>query len=269
MILNTIICYNNSEEVIRYISSILEREKERISFSVVINKGTDKDLEELRRVSESLYPGKVFIYDPGKNLGYLNGMLYGYREYIKMHSRPDFIIMSNTDIEIPDIGIYQYLEEKYSNTTIGCIGPSIYVKHRNVYDNPVCKERRTKREVDKIIHIMSIPVLRGVYVNLSDIKNRFSRKEKTKSGYVYEVHGCFFVLTQPFIRTIEDVDYGALMYSEEAYISESIIKNGFKTYYDSEIEVIHLEHTVTKGLKGEGIAKHILKSMKVIKETFY
>jgi GT2 family glycosyltransferase len=267
--LNTVICYNNSDEVIRYIQGLLANRPNELTFSVVINSGSEKDKFALNHYSQELSDGKVFVFDPGSNLGYMNGLLYGYREYIKHYPQPDYIIFSNTDIVIPDTMFFERFEAKQYGGEVGCVGPSIYVKSRNAYDNPVCVERRSLQDINRLIKILSIPVLRGVYVNLADFKGRMTRKAKESSKYVYEVHGCFFIISNAFASCLAQKDYGALLYSEEAYVAENIRKYGFKTFYDADLEVIHLEHSVTKGLKGERIAKHIRSSMMLIREEYY
>ncbi|MBR4341491.1 MAG: glycosyltransferase [Lachnospiraceae bacterium] len=267
--LNSIICYNNSDEVVRFIEKMLKIKKEDLSFAVVVNAGTIKDKRALEKLSVREGRAKVSVYIPKKNLGYLNGLLYGYKHFIKEHFEPDYVIFSNTDIEIPDKDFFDKFEARNYSENIGCIGPSVFVRERNAYDNPICDDRRPVEEIDRLVRILSIPVIRGLYVNLSDYKGRITRRNKTESRFVYEVHGCYFILSNRFARVLARKKYGALMYSEEAYIAENIRKYGFKTFYDSDLEVVHLEHSVTKGLKGEGIAKHIRSSMKMIREEFY
>lgn len=267
--LNVIICYNNSKEVVKYIQSVLTLRAKDIFFSVVINAGICEDFDRLKDFSECSKYKNVNIFVPRNNLGYLNGLLYGYRQFVALHDTPDYVIFSNTDIEIRDANFFDKIEQKKYSSDIGCIGPSIYVREREVYDNPVCDNRRPLSEINKLVKILSIPFIRGLYVNLSDFKTRFTKKKKTNSRFVYEVHGCFFILSNTFASLLAQKEYGALMYSEEAYVAEKIREFGYKVYYDSDLEVIHLEHSVTKGLKGEKIAKHICDSMKIIRKEFY
>lgn len=269
-ILNTIICYNNANEVVTYIKSMMEIEREHLVFAITINAGSQNDRDILEEYSLQENCSKINIYDPGENLGYLNGMLYGYNKYINENDPPDLVIMSNTDIQITDKDFFSKIEKSQYSKEIGCIGPSVYVPFRKTYENPVNISRTPKSKINRLIAIMSIPLVRGAYVRLSDVKGRITKRHKAEySGYVYEVHGCYFILTNIFLKKINEKPYGALLYSEEAYIAENIIKYGFRTYYDANIEVEHLEHSVTGGLKSERIAKHIKETMQLIRSTFY
>jgi len=68
---------------------------------------------------------------------------------------------------------------------------------------------------------------------------------------------------------LDDRKFKALLYSEEAYIAELIREYNKKTYYDSNIEVIHNESAVTGKLANKKKAKYIADSLKVIRDEFY
>lgn len=268
-IVNVIICYYNGEEVVKYIDSMKNHELiENVCFVVTVNAARDCDYEI---INDYITSGQmnVIIYNPNKNLGYMNGLIQGYRFYREKYSAPEYVVMSNTDIEIPDKYYYKRLLEKEYDNSVACIGPSIFVPEKKTYDNPVATERRTLHEMNRIISRFSIPVIGGLYVYLSTVKGYIFKNKKNDSKFVYEVHGCYFILTKIFAEMLKDKTYGVLMYSEEAYISELIYKANMKTYYDSHIEVIHQEHSTTKFVKCSRIAKYIKESMQYIRDEFY
>ena len=75
-ILNTIICYNNADEVVEYVKKVEKLiSSDKVAVSVVINKlenGSKKVLEQ----KLSAINVKTCIADPQKNLGYMNGMIF-------------------------------------------------------------------------------------------------------------------------------------------------------------------------------------------------
>lgn len=268
-IVSLIICYNNGEEVVNYIDSMKDHAAiESVCFVITVNSWNRADQVLIKDyITRSSI--KIIIFEPENNLGYMNGLIQGYNFFRKGNEIPKYVIMSNTDISIPDHKYYQKLLYKEYENSIGCIGPSIYVKEKHVYDNPTCEQRRNIKEINNIIRKFSIPFFRGFYVYLSTLKGYFIKSKKTESRFVYEVHGCYFILSGMFAEKIKNLRYGVLMYSEEAYIAELIYENKMKTYYDAELEVIHLEHSTTKFVGNSKIANYIYESMKYIRDEFY
>ena len=268
-IVNIVICYNNAQEVVSYADGFFGLlQSDRAFLVIVINAAKEEDIVVLERVRTSHQ--NVAVFDPKRNLGYMNGLLFGYREFSKQYKKiPRYVIMSNTDIEFSDCGFLEKLLSKKYSAEIGCIGPSVFTKYTSNYDNPVADRRRSRSEIDRLIRRFSTPAVNWMYVYLSSVKARYKRSIKTDSRFVYEVHGCFFILTGEFAETIKSDSYGALMYSEETYISELILQQGKKEYYDADLEVIHAEHTATELLGNAGIADHLSKSMKYIRDRFY
>lgn len=268
-IVNVVICYNNGYEVTEYIDKMKYHSNiNNVCFVITVNAWTEEDKQIVTKYIEasSIH---ILLFQPHRNLGYMNGLIAGYRFYRNNHERPLYVVMSNTDIEIPDKEYYRNLLNKEYHSSIGCIGPSVFVKEKKTYDNPVCENRRSLSEVDRIIRTFSNPLIGGTYYYLSTLKGNFIREKKTSSRYVYEVHGCYFILSGNFADAIQNLEYGVFLYSEEAYIAELILKNGMKTFYDSTLEVVHLEHSTTKFVKCTMVSKYIHDSMLYIKNEFY
>lgn len=269
-ILSVVVCYKNASEVKWYASQMNKLfGADRIGISIVVNSANDEDIEILNTIRREVsYP--VYIYYPRDNLGYLKGLIYGYDSYMKtVKVMPKYIIMGNTDIEITDkYFIEKILKADYCED-IWCIGPSVYTKYTHNYDNPVAFCRRSKKEIDSLI--LRFTKLGSLYVWLALIKAKYSKKNRIKktSQFVYEVHGCFFILSSKCAEHLKDHYFQPLMYSEETFIAEIVYENNKKVYYDSDLEVVHLEHTATGLLGNNKIAKYLAESMKYIRDEFY
>lgn len=269
-IVNIVICYHNAAEIFQYAKHVSSlRESNQVLLIIVINGASDRDIQKLYTLSEILSI-ECLIVNPKKNLGYMNGLIYGYKQYISKYAvAPRFVIMSNTDIVYEDENFYSKLLNRKYDDDVWCIGPSVYVKELATYDNPVAYERRTLQEINKLILKFRIPVFRELYVKAAEIKGRFIKKVKQCSAFVYEVHGCFFILRGEGIDKICGEVFEPFMYSEETFIAELIYQNKKKIYYDSTLEIIHLEHSVTKHIDLKKHANYLLESMEWIRNRFY
>lgn len=268
-IVSIVICYNNALEVSKYADSLFDMKlSEKVFLVIVINSILESDIPLIEHIGKK--HSNVLIVNPKKNLGYMNGLIYGYRQYSALvQKKPRFVLMSNTDIEFRDDLFFEKLLSNNYLSDIWCIGPSIFTKYTSNYDNPVEEKRRSKKKINSLIRRFSIPVFSWLYVYLSLVKPRFIKRKKTDSRFVYEVHGCFFILTGGFPEILKDEEYGALLYSEEAFIAELVFQNGKKVYYDASLEVVHVEHTTTKLLGIIKEARYLSSSMRYIKDRFY
>lgn len=270
-ILNTVICYNNVDEVVEYARKLTRLVNfEHVCLVIVINR-LDDDSHAFLETEIKNIGIESLICDPQENLGYMNGMIFGYESYLKENGGviPNFVIMSNTDIDYPDNEILvKLLNNKYEDD-IWVIGPAVFVPLRNSYDNPVAEQRRDINQINRLINRFTTPILNHLYIKGSMIKGKLLRKQIGNSRIVYEVHGCYFIIRGCMAEELVKRPFGALLYSEETYISEIAFQNRKKVFYDSDLLVNHIEHTVTGKIKTGVIARHLSQSMQVIKRDFY
>ena len=269
-IINVVICYNNADEVIEYYKEILSlSEGSKVGYVVVINSISESESNCLCSFSKENQ--HVYIYNPGKNLGYMNGLLYGYRSYREQTGLcPQFVIMSNTDIAFQDKMFLVNLSEKKYDNNVSCIGPSILVSELNSFDNPVSDSRYTAKQLKKWIKIHKTPILRELYVTAAFIKPKIiKRKKDLVSREVYELHGCFFVLTYEFAEWLKEKTFGVLLYSEETFVAENAYRRHMKGYYDASLEIIHKEHSTTRKLKPTKRAYYISESLQWILDSYF
>lgn len=268
-IVNVVICYNNVEEVIQYWENIKKMElHQSVALVIVVNKEESEEKIRLKEYAAN-QEGKVSVVLPEENLGYMNGLIYGYNAYRKAGDEiPKYVIMSNTDIVYEDIRFFEKLLSREYEDDVWCIGPSV-VNRFDSYDNPVCDERRSLKEINSLILRFSIPLFGPLYVKIAGIKSKYVKRKKEESRYVYEVHGCHFILTRDFAEYIRDQWYGTLLYSEETFIAEHVYKNHKKIYYDSDLEVRHVEHSVTGKVQVTRHCRYLKESMECIRKTFY
>lgn len=270
-VINTVICYNNADEIVEYaqkVSGLVA--SETIALVIVVNSLNNSSVDKLKESLESIEI-EFEIVVPKENLGYMNGMLEGYRYWGQNHNAENlkYIIMSNTDISYPsNLFLEKLLSSDYADD-VAVIGPAVYVPQFDTFYKARSTKRRTIREIKKLITIFSIPLLNSLYIKLSAIKGAIKNNDKGISHQVYEVHGCYFVVTRDLADAMVDSPFGALLYSEEAYVAEMARRHKNSVYYDSDLLVEHLEHSVTGKLDYKKLSKYSVESLKVILRDFY
>ena len=231
------------QEVESYIDCVNRISKNIVDIVVVVN--SDK-YNQLSSMVERLTQKSVNNYriaDFGKNVGYLNSLLLVVnREHIGKY---DYYILSNTDIKYDQQTFFTDVLTKRYNNNIGCIAPSVYSLNSNSYSNPHYIQRISKAKLERLCSVFAYPNIARCYLKLSSIKANLSKSKKHKSRYVYSPHGCYMIFTKEFIERIRGYKYGVKMYSEESAIGELLLRAKMRCYYDSSIEIVHCESTVT------------------------
>ncbi|MFK9094231.1 hypothetical protein [Bacillus salipaludis] len=269
-IVNVVINYANEDEVLVYAEHLSKQTiASNITLVIVVNKegaiGIDGFKNKLDEIALD-----ILVFDPNENLGYMNGLIYGYRQYYKeVQDLPTWVVMSNTDIAYSSYSFFEdFLGTDYTEDT-WCIGPSVYSPAKNSYDNPKSTERYSIKELNRRIFIFEHPSVSYFYKRLADLKAKLVKNKRRDSQFVYSVHGCFFIVRNEFSEVLKSRKYKSLMYSEEAYIAEITRAYGKRCYYDSTIEIIHNENTVTSKLGIRKISKYLADSLKVIRDEFF
>lgn len=269
-ILNIVIHYANEEEVLSYARMLNGQSiKDRISLIVVENK---KSLEPKIVLKDELQKldMDIEVYTSNRNLGYFNGFMYGFKEYLASGKEiPFWTVLSNTDLIIDDNFAFEKLFDEKYDEKISCISPSIYNLNRKTYDNPQYKDRISLEKLLKTIFIHEHPLLSFMYLKLGKFKAKKSKQLKKDSQYCYAVHGCFIGMKYDLMEYLNKNEFKAFLFSEENYISEMVLRLGKSCFYNSNVEIVHNEKQTTKLLGFKSRAKFFEESLKFIRNEFY
>jgi len=223
---------------------------------VVDNLRDEKKLNNLKSKLDE-FNLKIKYVGSSKNLGFANGMNLGIK-----HSRKKFVICSNNDILYEKFDFQNFLSPYVRDSRIAVIGPSIK-NLDNEYQNPyIVNEvdwKILKRKLKNYL-FFSIPFGYAFYY-LWSLKNEILNKNKTSkthkmnSGYVYALHGAYFMLTPVYFKYYDGLDENTFLFSEELILAERVKSKMLREFYFSEEEVIHKEDSATNMLLNKRFKK--------------
>ena len=266
-VLNTIVFYENPDEVENYITEVASIADGMVDIEIVVN--SDKNNQVDRMVATLKSKGidcfKVISY--GDNVGYLNTMLKTIKQVD--NDAYDYVILSNTDIHYGSKDFFQRLAKKQYSDKIGCIAPCVFATKSSSYSNPHYLERIPKAKLKRLVKIFGYPLFGKWYLKLAGMKAAKNRTEKKPSCFVYSPHGCYMIFTKEFIKKIHNYEYGVKMYSEESAVGELLLKNGMLCYYDDSISIIHQESSVTGKINYKNRFAAWRESLEYILKEFY
>lgn len=262
--------YNNSEEVLEYAKSISLQLNSKESLLLIIDNSTIQNEKVNLKNKIKNINLKIEILDFESNLGYLNGMFAGIKNYYNSYKEyPDWVIFSNTDIKFIDNKFIKNLLQRKYPEDYWCIAPSIYSPQTKSYQNPHYKKRINLTQIERVLFFSKYHILFNLYAMLSSIKSKKRKKIEEKSQVVYAAHGCFFILKKDYFKSLDKLEYGSFLYSEEAFIAETIMRKDKKIFYDDLFKIVHMEHSTTDLIGNKNRAKLINNSLSYIKKEFY
>ena len=265
--LNVIVYYDNFQEVKDYIQSVCTISYNMVDMIIVVNSNKKNMLKELEKFIKDNGFNSCWIYNYNTNVGYLNSLLKTIK-HIELQ-KYDYYILSNTDILYNSKDFFIKLKNKQYRQNIGCIAPSVYSTSLGVYSNPHYISRLTAEGLKFRSIIFSNRVLSRAYFNLSRLKSKKKKALKQESCEVYSPHGSYMIFTLEFIKKIAGYEYGVKMYSEESCIGELLLRANMKCWYDADIEVSHVESTVTRNMSSKAKCKAFHDSLRYILDEFY
>ena len=267
-IYNIAICYGNEDEVCAYANQLARQSiADQIHLAVVINKvkrGVDYLEDKLSNIGIAYE-----IQSPEDNLGYLNGLVYGYS---KSEITGGWVIFSNTDIKLEDKDLIKRFMESdyYLDKEVWGVGPSVFAPLKGTYSNPYLQTRPSRKSyILKNIGMLFPRLYHFLFFIKSKVKKNQRKELKTEKREVYAIHGSFMFLRTELLDILKDKDKWELLYDEEQYIAEISRMNGKKVVYDPDLQGHHMEGTSTGKVNIKKRFQMMRKANKRILREFY
>jgi GT2 family glycosyltransferase len=230
--------YNNYEETIECVDSILAISGSNYYVVIVDNDSPNNSLEILSEKCSNY--NNIRIMHSGRNGGYSYGNNCGIRllKSIGIHD----VIIATSDTLIVSKDILQQLES-IDTEKIGIIGPKV-TGFNSENQNPA-KENVNLKYIFEIYFSSADSFCRNLVYKISPSLKRAIRVRKDNSRksaidrYVYMVHGCFLYLTNTYLEKCGYLDEALFMYGEEDLLAYNCFKNDLRVLYKPSVEILH------------------------------
>jgi len=252
-ILLLLVNYFNEEETKSFIEEqVLKQTEKRLDIVIAINGCNNPEiLSELEKLHRNL-----FIFYCGSNIGYLPGAAFGLRNYLSMVTgEPEYVIISNSDIEIPDPDFFRNLIETSGSLKYDILGPDIRSSLFHQHQNPYIPERISIMKMKALGFLTSGTWLYNLfllyYLAKTWMISLLKMKGKPPSSFrdVYGIHGSFMVFRNTFFRKGGSFDSPLILFGEEIFIAELALEKNMTVIFEPSLKIIHHEHSTTRVFK--------------------
>ncbi len=195
---------------------------------------------------------RVHVLFESENLGYFGGAQRAL-DWIRGRAlNPDWVIVSNSDIEIHQKDFWrELLHFPLDGAPVGVIAPAILSLLGNEDQNPFYVQRPKARTMRFYRFVFSHTGLAWVYSYLSVLKS-LCRKWLAKkivaaalprtAMKIYAPHGAFIAFSRVYFERGCDFRHGAFLFNEEFTVAENCRAQGMRVLYAPTLCVHHAEH---------------------------
>ena len=223
-----IVNYNDSDNVIKLIKNI----KSFKSVKMIVGVDNNSFTSELNKIKK-LKIKNVKVIENDNNYGYAYALNVG-SKYINENLNDAFIVLSNTDVEIPSEKVLISMAKKI-NDDIKCVMPKVKEESNYKYGWKLTSSSKD---------LINYP------------------EEYFKNNNVVDViYGCCFMIEGKTLKDINYFDDKTFLYYEEYILARKLEKINKKSVVDTEVFVSHIHNAVI----GSNINK--LRKYKIYKKS--
>lgn len=244
-----VICvdYHNDELTVSFTNHVLSLPSVADVRVVVV----DNRPQNERTPQAALEVSEATVYVPGKNLGYLGGADWGRTSFMaETGCTPEWIIVSNPDIELPDDRFFDHLLE-LGHDSAGpppeVVAPDIVLSEASgrgkpIRQNPYMPRRPSPLAMRAFLALARFPVAYALYDYLSvwRLLSGVSQHHRVPPGVrIYAPFGAFLVFHRSFFDRGGELSKGPFLFGEEIFIAETARALGMSVRYDPSLVVVH------------------------------
>lgn len=269
--------YHSEEAVSQLVRSVQEQRLEHPGLVYIIDNSPDSPNHAVLSNLNNLEG--VCVIDPGENLGYFGGAAYGLEQFLKKHKLPEWIIVSNPDIELDNPQFFQSLFRMHRHTKCAVVAPQIASNLTGADQNPFMVQRPSKTMMAFRERIARSYFVFNAYELLSHLRRGLrgllSRSKTIRSSLdpsprpIYAPHGSFFIFKRDYFDAGGHLNYEPFLYYEENFVAEMARRLGLSVLYDPRLRVVHYEHVSTGFFKSRRLVKIIHQARTYFLHEYY
>jgi GT2 family glycosyltransferase len=221
---------------------------------LIIDNSPEEKCNQLIDIHET---AQIWCVEPHENLGYFGGARYGLEYYCKNHELPNWIIVSNADMEMNDPDFFRILGEVILPADTAVVAPSIRSGTYGKDLNPHLRKSPSGLRIFVWKRIFTRRLLFHAWLLGSQVKKSFTQFRRVIGNVdqelprrrIYSPHGSFIIFTKRFFEAGGHLNYRCFLYYEELFVAEEVARLGMTIAYVPALKVVHEEKI--------GIAKSI------------
>lgn len=216
--------------------------------------GSGKDISQKYKEDKD-----VTVILNSNNLGFAKGNNVGFKYAAEMWN-PEYVILLNNDVYLLEKNLKEKLDKEYEDNKFAVLGPLIMTGDGKCNVNPIRQSLRSRKEIvhqikkferrKKRIKWGVESWYRLLIVTLSSVKKIICGGRNTNKEYLMhkenvQLHGCFLVFSQEYMKVFTGLDDRTFLYGEEEILYKHLMERKLKSVYSPDVLVYHQEDAAT------------------------
>ncbi len=207
-----------------------------------------------------------------KNLGFANGNNFGFKK-LQEEMKPDFVIISNDDILLPQPGLFRWMIDCYEKYSFAVLGPDVYSVNGKFHQNPFESFTKDPKECKK-----EIEKLKKMYLKCRIKKllhyTTYSGVVQWENKFYQEVHddmtlhGSFQIFSSAYFKHYDlPYDPRTFLYREEDILRLRCDQKNLRCVYDPGYQIEHLQAVSTNMVHEDDNKKEVARFKNLLDAT--
>ncbi len=239
----------------------------QVHYMIVDNCSPNESFTEL----SNKYIGRdnITVIKTDNNLGFACGNNYGYHALLDI-MQPDFVIISNDDILLPQDGLYHWITDCYEKYHFAVLGPDVFSVNGNFHQSPGPVFTRDIKKCKKIIANYEKKLLKCRIKKLFHKTEQYHLPIWKNDAYNQfhdnlTLHGSFQVFSADYFEYFNNpYDSSTFLYMEEDILKLRCDQNKLRMIYEPNYQVHHLQAISTNMINQTNIEKTIFRTKNML-----
>lgn len=264
-----ILNFNTCEETINCVNSFLNQPLDGVNLRIVVVDNGSQDNSYIK-LKDKFALFNVDVVRSEINLGFARGNNLGYK-YLKSICECDFVIASNSDIELSNNNLFKWIISCYDKYDFSLLGPSIYSVNGGYYQNPLLNHPKslmwTRFHIIKLKLKLILLKMSKLFIKKVKPFNPKQENELFKeSSTTYTLHGAFQIFSKKYLMVYDTLyDENTFLYMEEDILKLRCDMKSLQMVYDNSYQVRHFQAVSTNVMFKHHTDKEIFRLSNILK----
>jgi len=246
-----VINYKKSDLTVRLCQSLARLKSTTAPRILIVDNGSTDESQKTLAEIKTLPLAVDFLFEK-ENWGYFGGARQGLSHIRKMGWSPEWVIVSNSDIEFTDPEFFEKLNGLSGDHRVGVVAPRILSGLSGRSQNPYMEVRPSVYRMQFYKWVFRFPVTCYPYqmagLIKSALKGLLTRNKELESSpdmeprRIYAAHGSFMIFSQYYFEGGGAFEHGPFLFGEEVTVAENCRRLGLQVRYFPALTVSHVEH---------------------------
>ena len=278
--------YNSDPSVFRFIEGLSKLSLDNVEFTCILVDNTERYKSDVFFNKVHAKNKHIVCIKAPYNLGYFGGARLGLSKYLEKDNYPDWLIISNVDIEFRDHQFLQILRTCSNFENIGVIAPSIWSEVRKHDWNPKIFARLSKQKVHfykvlyrnfyaftlyQLLSKLKNLINRSIMVGIKNLTTQKKKKKIVSWQNIYAPHGACIIFSKLYFERGGNLNYPQFLFGEEIFVAETVRHIGLRVIYYPAIKIYSYDHVSTGGrlFQSRKIASYYYESAVFIADKYF